>query len=235
MNLPKLSNRLLMTANLVNKCATVADIGTDHAYVPIYLIMSGLCESAIASDIKEGPCERARANINKYEKAFSGLSERIRVTQAFGLEAIDFDSTDVIVISGMGGEVIVEILKNACNLNENHDIILQPQTDLPLVREYVLQHGYEIVKEYTCTEKYRVYNAFLCKKTIKTQSLDLVSIEIGHINGIKTDIKAYFDKLRRQLTVERDGIVFGKNGDMNRVNYINLLLEELENEVKKYL
>ena len=103
MAMVNLSPRLLAVARLVPKCSVVADIGTDHAYVPIYLVENGIADFVIASDVVEGPAMRAIENIKRHN-----LSDKIDVRIGNGLEKVK--QADVIIIAGMGGKLICDII-----------------------------------------------------------------------------------------------------------------------------
>ncbi len=113
-----LSKRLSAAASLVSDGAIVADIGTDHAYIPINLVLSGKASYAIASDVNEGPIAIAKENIEKY-----GVSDKIAVRVTNGLDGIEQYKPDCILICGMGGELIVNILK-ASEYIKNNNIML---------------------------------------------------------------------------------------------------------------
>ena len=144
---PKLSKRLATVASFVRDGIRVADIGTDHCLLPIYLIMNNKISFAIASDINEKPLERASINVKKYN-----LSDKISLVCTNGLENIGNYEPDDILICGMGGDLIKEILSNAnsCNIkNQNIRLIIQPMTHLYELRLYLLKNGFKIVDETT--------------------------------------------------------------------------------------
>ncbi len=137
----KLSERLAAVAALVGK-GTVADIGTDHAQLPIWLVQNGHSR-ALASDINEGPCQRARVNIYEW-----GLHGKIKVKCCAGLDGIEEFAPDNIVIAGMGGEMIASILaaseypqKSRCRL------VLAPQSMQDVLRRYLCESGFSIMEE----------------------------------------------------------------------------------------
>ena len=149
-----LSKRLSAAASFVSDGAIVADIGTDHAYIPINLILSGKASYAIASDVNEGPIAIAKENIEKY-----GVSDKITVRVADGLCGIEEFNPDCIIICGMGGELIVNILKASEYVkSSNVKLILQPMTAVKELREY-LADGFKIEDEkivYDASKLYQV-------------------------------------------------------------------------------
>ena len=104
----RLSPRLQMVADFVPPCACVADIGTDHGYLPVWLLQNGIAEAAIAADIHAGPLANARQSADAYD-----LTERFRFALADGLQFPDAQDADVITIAGMGGETICAIMAAA--------------------------------------------------------------------------------------------------------------------------
>lgn len=138
----------------------VADIGTDHAYLPIELIRQGKYNSAIAMDINEGPLERAKEHIVK-EK----LQERIQTRLSDGLKALEPGECDSVVIAGMGGALTIRILENGKELRDSvSEWILQPQSELSKVRQYLLANGYRICQEDMVFEDGKFYPMFQVKK-----------------------------------------------------------------------
>ncbi len=149
----KINDRLLTAVPFIREGARLCDVGTDHAYLPIYLLMQGRISAATASDINEGPLERARENINKY-----GLCERISTVLCDGLRAVDGASVDDIAIFGMGGELIVKIIDEAPWLRDaKKRLILQPMTHPEKLREYLAQNGFNIIGESLSFDRGKIY------------------------------------------------------------------------------
>lgn len=169
----ELEPRLAACAALV-KGDKVADVGTDHAYIPIYLVGNGLCESAVASDINEGPAGRAFENVRAY-----GLEDKIEVICTPGLEGDAFDGCDGIVIAGMGGELIASIIDAApiCK-NSGVHLVLQPMTKAECLREYLWGHGFAVTDDIAVREGERIYQViaahFTAENTSYTQAQALV-------------------------------------------------------------
>ncbi len=142
-----LNSRLRSAAGFVRQGATFADIGTDHAYLPIFLLDEGKIARAHLSDINKGPLESARRNVTD-----SGYSDMVDfhltdgATALYGLGITDF------AICGMGGELIADIIERAPYLaDENINLILQPMTRQAHLRTYLSSHGFKIIDEsYTC-------------------------------------------------------------------------------------
>ena len=143
MTLPILDTRLLRASGFIRESAYLADIGTDHAYLPIYLSLIGRIDRALASDINDGPVLRAKQSVAKY-----GVADKIDVIKSAGLSgALDYPITDV-VIAGMGGELIASILSDAPWIkNEKYNLVLQPMTHPEILRKYLLFEGFSIIGE----------------------------------------------------------------------------------------
>ena len=143
MNYPVLRARLSAVFDSVRRGSVAADVGTDHAHLPIALCLSDVCPRVIASDVRDGPIASARLNIERY-----GLSDRITVVKTDGLRGIEQYAPDDILISGMGGELIVRILSDASFVKaKGKRLVLQPQTHPEEVRRYLLMNGFSIVCE----------------------------------------------------------------------------------------
>lgn len=138
----QLSIRLSAIAKCVPQGSRVIDVGTDHAYIPIYLIKKGIAKSCLATDINKGPLEKARKNLLAHK------IDHVKLKQTNGLEGISEDVGEVVMISGMGGYLIVDILKKSQSLVEKmQKLILQPQQDIEEVRKYLHAIGFKIEEE----------------------------------------------------------------------------------------
>ena len=140
---PKPDERLLSAVPYLKQGGRIADVGTDHAYLPIYLVKSGISSFAVASDLREGPIERARRNVD-----MAGLSKKIELVLCDGLSKIEPFAPDDILIFGMGGELIVSILEAALWVkNEQIGLVLQPMSHPEILRSYLLENGFAILGE----------------------------------------------------------------------------------------
>jgi ribosomal protein L11 methyltransferase (prmA) len=148
----KLSKRLQTIADFVKKGAVVADIGTDHAHIPIYLIKNNIISKAYACDINAGPLEKAKENINYY-----GI-KNIELRLSNGLEKLKTDEADTFIIAGMGGELIIDILDRGQGFfDKKNTFILSPHTKIEEVRNYLLRKGLKILKEDMCIDEGKFY------------------------------------------------------------------------------
>ena len=182
MTLPGIDARLVRASRFIRESAYLADVGTDHAYLPIYLTLIGRIDRALASDINDGPVLRAKKSVTKY-----GVADKIDVVRAAGLDgAIDFPITDA-VIAGMGGELIASILTDAPWIkNEKYNLVLQPMTHPEILRKYLLDEGFCIIGEDVVSdmadERAKVYQIINAVYTGKTDEASPEELLFGKIN-----------------------------------------------------
>lgn len=139
----QLSKRLEAIVKLTGKCRCVADIGTDHGYIPIYMTEQHLTENAIAMDVNKGPLERAQDNIRAH-----CMEEKISTRLSDGLAELRAGEADCVVIAGMGGLLTIRILEAGKEVLETvNTLILQPQSEIGQVRMFLAEHGYRITAE----------------------------------------------------------------------------------------
>ena len=147
-----ISARLLTCASMVTG-DFVCDIGTDHAYLPVYLVMSGKCRQVIATDIKEGPLSSAKGTLKRY-----GVSSSIKLVLSDGFDKVDPKSVTDVVIAGLGGENIRDILssKKAGFLKKGINLVLQPMSKAEVLRTWLAENGFAVLKE-TAVKDNHVY------------------------------------------------------------------------------
>ena len=202
----KLSKRLKTAADMVRQGSALADIGCDHGYIPVYLVQAGKIKCAVASDINEGPLASCKSLVKE-----NLLEDKIKCILSNGLENVNLDEVDDILIAGMGGELIAEILSygDMNKLSKKH-IILNPMTHPEIARQFLFENGFEIKNDVIIKDKKHYYNIFDCfftgKKTPYTQTdLFLGKIEINEEN------KGYFLHLLNYLNnKQKSGENFGE-------------------------
>ena len=154
-----LDNRLALCADFVRDGAKVADIGTDHAYLPVWLCRIGRCDTAIAADINPLPLERGIETINN-----SGLNNRIEARLSNGLKKISGEEADDIVIAGMGGELISQIIENwEYSKDRSKHFILQPMTKSEELMRWLFANGFSVIKRDCCTAANKCYTVILAE------------------------------------------------------------------------
>ncbi|KAA0967034.1 tRNA (adenine-N(1))-methyltransferase [Sporosarcina sp. ANT_H38] len=161
MNSERLSNRLKAVASFVEEGAVVADIGSDHAYLPCFLIHTKKVEKAVAGEVAKGPYESALKNVRR-----EGFSKEITVRMADGLFAIEKnDAVDTVTIAGMGGPLIATILESGKDrLSQVKRIITQPNIYSRAIREWAVSNEWEIVNEQILKEDGKIYEIIVMEK-----------------------------------------------------------------------
>lgn len=156
----RLSKRLEEVAAFVAEGARLADVGSDHAYLPLFLVESGRISYAVAGEVVQGPYQSALANVNE-----AGQEEKIKVRLANGLAAIETeDRIDTITIAGMGGRLIADILQEGMEkLSSVQRLILQPNNREDELRLWLSQNGFQIVAETILTENQKFYEIIVAK------------------------------------------------------------------------
>lgn len=156
----KLSKRLEMVASFVERGSRIADIGTDHGYLPIALIERGVSPRAIAMDIGQGPLARAKEHV-----LACGMEDKIELRLSDGLAELKPGEADSVVIAGMGGELVLHILEQGRALWESTGaFVLSPQSELDKVRIYLKKNGFCIAREAMVFEDGKFYTVMLAKR-----------------------------------------------------------------------
>jgi len=169
----KLDARLAALATLIPVGRTVADIGTDHAYLPIYLIREKECPWAIACDINPGPLTQAQVHAARY-----AVSNHIDFRLGDGLRVVKPGEVEYIVIAGMGGVTIRDILAEQPAVARAAKLILQPMTDVPLLREWLVNNHYRFVDEKLAMDGKFLYQIMLVEDG-QEQVTDPLLFELG--------------------------------------------------------
>ena len=164
----KLTDRLLKIADLVTKGKKIADIGTDHGYIPVYLLNKGHVDFAILADVNKGPLENARSEVRH-----NNLTDKVDLRLGSGIEVLNENEVDEVIIAGMGGILISELLEDKKSVAHNLDkLILQPMQAQDELRKYLLNNGYEILDEVLVKEDFRIYEIIVAKYTSKNTVVD---------------------------------------------------------------
>ncbi len=156
----KLSKRLELVASFVQEGSRVADVGTDHGYVPIALVERRTAIKAIAMDLREGPLMRAKTHIRE-----AGLEDCIETRLSDGLTALRTGEADTVIIAGMGGELVIHILEQGRPLwEETKRFILSPQSDLEAVRRYLGNSGFVTEQESMTEDEGKYYTVMAVRR-----------------------------------------------------------------------
>ena len=220
-----ISKRLLACAGLLPACGTVADVGTDHGYLPISLLQNGLCNHVIAADLREKPLAIARQNAERF-----GTAGQTEFVCCDGLAAIAPGSFDALVCAGMGGDCIAGILDAAPWLcDEAYTLVLQPQSSGNDLRRYLGEHNWRIERELLVKDGRFLYAAMRVKYG---GGIPLRAGEQFLSPALKAEnspyIAEYRERLIRSLRQTVAGIAKGETEDDKRkLAYYGAALEEL--------
>ena len=222
------NKRLLVAAELLGQTNSVADIGTDHAFLPIHLVREGIASKVIACDIAEGPLAVAKSNVIKY-----GLTDKIELRLANGLLGLEPNEIEAITILGMGGETIADILTDSPWVkNPDITLILQPMSCDDRLREYLYREGFEIITEVGVESQNRFYTVM---KVVYNGELPKAGCEYKYIGKLLenpndaaiTFVKNRINSVKNCMCdiekVERKQELF---------NELKLAVEEIENHLK---
>lgn len=221
----KLSERLQLCAEMVTHGSRIADIGTDHAYIPIWLALKGKIRSALACDIRKGPLENAEKNIKKYN-----LENIIKTRLSDGLKEINENEAEQIIIAGMGGNIISKILEQCSWENKKEKLfILQPMKYEERLREFLAQNGYKIEKEKAAICSGKVYTAMKVVYTAAPQKIENYEKYIGKLseNHSCPATQAY---IRKQIKNLENHLKGAKSENLDSLqNYYLEIIEKLQN------
>lgn len=160
----KLSKRLKTIVDLIDPNMKVADIGTDHGYIPIYLIKNGISDFVIASDINKGPINILLNNLKEH-----GVEKGVYERLGSGLKTINENEVDVVIIAGMGGNLISDIIDESMNIVKSLKyMILQPAQHEDVLREYLFNNEFKILEENVVLDSDKYYHTM--KVTIGTDA-----------------------------------------------------------------
>ncbi|KRK38887.1 tRNA (adenine(22)-N(1))-methyltransferase [Levilactobacillus parabrevis] len=176
MDADHLSVRLATVADYVPMGSRLADIGTDHAYLPVNLAKRGKIAGGVAGEVVKGPFENAQHEINK-----EGLSDRITARLANGLQAIEADDhIDTVAIAGMGGTLIAQILtQDFDRLAGVNRLVLQPNVGEKNVRQFLMTHGFQLITEKIVTEDGHDYEILVADRADDPQQYNAEELRFG--------------------------------------------------------
>lgn len=197
-----LSKRLSAVASLVKQRSVIADVGTDHGYIPVYLCKTGVIKKAVACDVNKGPLSSCQALVRQ-----EGLSDCIELRLSDGLEKISDNEIDTIIIAGMGGELIARILSDCSYITSKH-LILNPMTHPEIVRKFLYDNGFDIINDIIVEDAGHCYSVLDAEYTGRIVPKTRIDYFLGEIKDFSC--KAYFAHLLNYLkNKEKSGEDFG--------------------------
>lgn len=222
-----LTKRLAACAAMVTPGGVVCDVGTDHAYLPAYLLTHDICTRAVVTDIHQGPLEAARRTLTQ-----AGVLPRAELLLCDGLQAVQPGEITDVVIAGMGGETIIHILE-CCQWKQQVKLILQPMTKAALLRQWLAKNGYAGWQETVAAEGVRYYPVICARYTGKNAELSVLEQEVGCLNYTEAAARAYANrKLERFRAVEAQLTHAGNPEAITWKRLVDVLEQKLE-EIEK--
>ena len=215
-----LSPRLLACASMITG-DTVCDIGTDHAYLPAYLIKSGKCSRVIATDVKEGPLASARATLSRY-----GIAGSVTLVLSDGFEKVNPKGVTDVVIAGLGGENIRDILaaKQAAFLKKGVNLVLQPMTKPELLRRWLAENGFAETRE-TAVKDIHVYTVMQARYTGECRKIPALEAYVGMLRPSDKMTRIYLAGVIDRLHTRAHGL--DSAGQPAEAEHIRRLIQEI--------
>lgn len=224
MEIIKINDRLLTAVPFIRRGKRLADVGTDHAYLPLYLVSNDIISSAVAADINDGPIQKAKENIAKY-----GYEDRIRIVLCDGLTGINGDDVDDIAIFGMGGELIAKIIDGAQWLfgkESNKRLILQPMTHPEKLRKYLAENGFNIIGEALSMDRGKIYQTICAEYDGASHSYTDFELFFG--TYILDDGGELLENLMKNTLKKLHHEIMGKSLGGESTEYEEYLIENIE-------
>lgn len=223
-----LAARLRTLADLVPQGTRFADVGTDHAYLPVWLILCGHIPGAIAADLRPGPLERARETARQYR-----VEDRICFRLCDGLSGIGQEEVDTIAIAGMGGDTISAILA-AAPWSRDKRLLLQPMTAFPSLRSWLGKAGYKIEEERIAAEGERLYSIWVVTGG-EMGPMSPAELWVGRQSREDPLRLSYLGKMRAKVRRALDGQLASRHWDETQIGLLREVLRgigEMEKELR---
>lgn len=223
-----LSERMLMAAKMVRKGSSVADIGTDHAYLPAYLILNSISPKALACDVRKGPLENAKKTVEAYS-----IGEKVTLRLSDGFDKIEPYEADDFIMCGMGGTLMEQLVSRTYWLKDKSKrIIVQPQSHAEDIRRFFAENGFEILFEDACIDSGKLYCAMAAEYTGKIKEKPISYIYSGELPKCrKKEAKMFLEninlRLRKKLEAEK------VHGTPENTEYLDAVTKELEETINE--
>ncbi len=221
-----LSERMLMAAKMVRKGSSVADIGTDHAYLPAHLILNGISPKALACDVRKGPLENAKKTVETY-----GIKDKITLRLSDGFDEIEPCEADDFIMCGMGGTLMEQLVSRTYWLKDvKKRLIVQPQSHAEDIRRFLVENGFEILFEDACIDGGKLYCAMAAEYTGEIKEKPISYIYSGELPKCrKKEAKMFLENinLRLKKKLEAEKI----HGTAENAEYLEKVTNELEETI----
>ncbi len=217
---------------MVRRGNTVADIGTDHAYLPAYLVLNGISPKALACDVRKGPLDNAKKTVEQY-----GISDKITLRLSDGFDEINPSEADDFVMCGMGGTLMEELVSRTEWLKDTAKrIIVQPQSHAEDIRRYFVENGFEILFEDACIDSGKIYCAITAEYKGIISERKASYIYTGELPKCrKPEAKLYLESIVSRLRTKYEAEKL--HGNPETAAYLEKVISETEeiiNEMQSY-
>ena len=221
-----LSERMLMAARMVRQGNAVADIGTDHAYLPAYLILNGISSKALACDVRKGPLENAKKTVEHY-----GIEDKISLRLSDGFDKIEPFEADDFIMCGMGGTLMEQLVSRTDWLKDKRKrIIVQPQSHAEDIRRFFVENGFEILFEDACIDAGKLYCAMAAEYTGEITEKPISFIYSGKLSECrKKEAKMFLENINSRLKKKLDAERI--HGTAETAEYLEKITLELEETI----
>lgn len=208
---------------MVRRGNTVADIGTDHAYLPAYLVLNGISPKALACDVRKGPLDNAKKTVEQY-----GIGDKITLRLSDGFDEIEPHEAEDYVMCGMGGTLMEELVSRTEWLKDpSKRIIVQPQSHAEDIRRYFVENGFEILFEDACIDSGKIYCAMAAEYTGEITEKDISYIYTGKLPECnKNEAKLYLENILSRLRTKLDAEKL--HGNPENTEYLQKVTSEME-------
>lgn len=225
----KPDRRLSAVASLVRPGSVLADVGTDHAYLPAFLVQTGVCPRAVAADLRPGPLQNAEKTI-----AALGLEEKISTRLSDGLDAFGPDDFDDVVLAGMGGLLITQLLARTPWLKDKSKrIIAQPMRHPWAVRSFFYENGFEIRKETCVSDGAHCYCVMAAEYTGACAAVSPAKPYVGTLGTASgEEARLFLRQQRRQLQTRYDALK-AADADSGEANELAVILLDFDRLTKE--
>lgn len=217
---------MMMAARLAREGKICCDIGTDHAYLPAWLITNNISERALACDLRKGPLDNAKKTVEENE-----ISDKVELRLSDGLDEVKPDEADDFVFCGMGGTLITELISRTEWLkNKKYRLIIQPQSHSEDVRKYLCENGFEIFGERTTEDSGKLYCAFAAEYTGNSKECSPGFLYVGNIPLLKDETsEKYTLSILKRLKTKAEALEI--HGENKESDYYKEAIKEIEEKL----
>ena len=211
---------------MVREGNSVADIGTDHAYLPAWLILNNISPKALACDVRKGPLENAKKTVEAYS-----IEDKITLRLSDGFDKINPSEADDFIMCGMGGTLMEQLVSRTHWLkDEKKRIIVQPQSHAEDIRRFFVENGFEILFEDACIDSGKLYCAMAAEYTGKTEEKPISYIYSGKLPECrKKEAKLFLENINSRLKKKLEAEKI--HGTAETAEYLAKVTDELEETI----